>query len=322
MKKQIAFLLGISILLFACHPKKQNITPDVSNIPVKIKVSRFDKDFFGNKPEKFPEIRKKYAYIFPSDSPDSLWIKKMNDTLFLSVKKEVDRVFKDFTPYKNQFKELFQHVKYYFPTFREPEIVSIYSDWNYLNKVVYADSLMLVSLDNFLGKDNPVYKGGIPLYIRQNLIPQRLPVDVGMAIAEKIVPPPANKSFLYKMINEGKKMYVLQAFLPKTPDSLLLGYSAKKYQWAKENEENIWKYYITNKLLYETSPDLDRRFLNLAPYSKFYTEDDQSSPGCVGVYTGWQIVRSFMQNNDVSLQKMINTSEEEIFKKSKYKPKR
>jgi uncharacterized protein YjaZ len=62
--------------------------------------------------------------------------------------------------------------------------------------------------------------------------------------------------------------------------------------------------------------------MNLAPYSKFYTEDDAKSPGRVGQYIGWQIVRSFMKKNEVSLQKLIHLDEEEIFKKSGYKPKK
>lgn len=322
MKKSLAFLLGISLLMGACMSNNKDNSPDVSAIPTQIKIERFDKDFFGQNPEKFPQIRKKYSYIFPKNSPDSLWTKKMNDSLFLSVKKQVDSVFPNLNKFTPQFKSLFQHIKYYFPTFKEPKIVSIYSDWNYLNKAIYADSLMLISLDNFLGKDNPIYKGGIPAYITQNLTPERLPVDMGISVVDKLVAPPRQKAFLYKMINEGKKMYLLKAFIPNAPDSLLLGYTSKKYEWAKENEENVWKYFISNKILYETNPDLDRRFLKMAPYSKFYTDDDLQSPGRIGVYMGWQIVNSFMKNNDVSLQKMISLPEEEIFKKSKYKPKR
>ncbi len=322
MKKTFVFLSGIFFFMISCQRDNKKNNPDVSHIPAKVEIKRFDLDFFGRNPADFPAVKKKYPYIFPSGTPDSIWTKKMNDTLFLSVKKQVDSVFPSLETLKPQFLNLFRHIKYYFPAFKEPEIVTIYSDWNYMNKVIYADSLMLVSLDNFLGKDNPVYRGGIPLYIRQNLTPQRIPVEASIAISESMVPPPSEKSFLYKMINEGKKMYLSESFLPETPDSLLLGYPSKKYQWAVENEENIWKYFIINKLLYQNNPELDRRFLNIAPYSKFYTENDLESPGRIGVFTGWQIVRSFMKNNNVSLQKMVEMPEEEIFKKSKYKPKK
>ncbi len=67
---------------------------------------------------------------------------------------------------------------------------------------------------------------------------------------------------------------------------------------------------------------MNKRFLDVAPFSKFYLEEDRQSPGRVGEWIGWQIVRSFMKHNDVSLQALIKSSPEDIFKKSKYKPKR
>jgi uncharacterized protein YjaZ len=42
----------------------------------------------------------------------------------------------------------------------------------------------------------------------------------------------------------------------------------------------------------------------------------------VGRYIGWQIVRSFMDKKDASLEKLMTLSEEEIFYKSKYKPRK
>jgi uncharacterized protein YjaZ len=67
---------------------------------------------------------------------------------------------------------------------------------------------------------------------------------------------------------------------------------------------------------------LQNRFINLAPFSKFYLEIDNESPGRVGTWIGWQIVRSFMLNNKVSLQQMLKMDEKELFDKSKYKPKK
>jgi uncharacterized protein YjaZ len=60
----------------------------------------------------------------------------------------------------------------------------------------------------------------------------------------------------------------------------------------------------------------------MAPFSKFYLEIDNESPGRVGQWIGWQIVRSFMQNNKVSMQEMIKMDAKELFEKSKYKPKK
>jgi uncharacterized protein YjaZ len=36
----------------------------------------------------------------------------------------------------------------------------------------------------------------------------------------------------------------------------------------------------------------------------------------VGAYIGWQIVNSYMKNNEVSLQQLLRTNAQEIFEKS------
>ena len=49
---------------------------------------------------------------------------------------------------------------------------------------------------------------------------------------------------------------------------------------------------------------------------------DALSPGKIGVWIGWQIVRSYMKHNDVSLQELLKIDESDLFNKSKYKPKK
>ena len=75
-------------------------------------------------------------------------------------------------------------------------------------------------------------------------------------------------------------------------------------------------------MLYSNDPSLSERFIADAPFSKFYLEVDQDSPGRIGIWFGWQIINAFMENNDLSLQEMILLDNEEIFKNSKYKPKK
>jgi uncharacterized protein YjaZ len=75
-------------------------------------------------------------------------------------------------------------------------------------------------------------------------------------------------------------------------------------------------------MLYSQDPKLTTRFMTPAPFSKFYLEIDNDSPGRVGAWIGWQIVRSYMKNNNVTLPELLKTNSKEIFEKSKYKPKK
>ena len=88
------------------------------------------------------------------------------------------------------------------------------------------------------------------------------------------------------------------------------------------HEEQIWMYFIEKNLLFDTNSKLSQRFIDNAPFSKFYTAEDKATPGRIGVWLGWQIVTSYMQHNDVSLQELLKKDSEEIFNKSKYKPKK
>ena len=93
-------------------------------------------------------------------------------------------------------------------------------------------------------------------------------------------------------------------------------------EWARANEEQMWKYFVERELLYSTDTGLDRKFLDPAPFTKFGLELDNESPGRLGRYMGWQIVRAFMEKTDVGLKQMLDIPADEILKQSNYKPKR
>ena len=84
----------------------------------------------------------------------------------------------------------------------------------------------------------------------------------------------------------------------------------------------MWRFFIDDNLLFDTDSRLPNRFINLAPFSKFYLEIDNESPGRIGQWVGWQIVRSFMEHNESGLQDMFKMDAKQIFEKSKYKPKK
>jgi len=136
------------------------------------------------------------------------------------------------------------------------------------------------------------------------------------------VMPPTDETLLSQMIYAGKGLYLKDLFLPEYSDADKIGYKSEQITWCAENESYMWRYFIERKLLYDTDQKLIPRFIAPAPFSKFYLEIDNESPGRVGSWLGWQIVRSFMENNEVSLNEMLKMDAKEIFEKSKYKPKK
>jgi len=320
MRKVLA-LVALVFISFSCKNEESNkLNVDVSTINVNVDVDRFDVDFYTTKPNELNKTKEKYPMLFPPQ-PDSVWVNKINNKDEQELFTETQKVFPDIEEEKEQLISLFKHVKYYNPRFVSPKVITMLTNIDYNNRIVYTDSLLLVSLDSYLGKEHEFYND-YPAYVKQNNTKEHIVVDVAKAIVGKQMIPSMARSFIDKMIYRGKKMYLLEAYLPNIPDAIKIGYSQKKLEWAKSNEEQIWMYFIEKDLLYSTSKDVDKRFLDLAPFSKFYMEEDGQSPGRIGEWIGWQIVRSYMQKNDVSLHKLLQTSEEEIFKNSRYKPKR
>ena len=74
-----------------------------------------------------------------------------------------------------------------------------------------------------------------------------------------------------------KKTGVKDVILPIKSDAIK-SYTDEQINWVKENEIYIWQYFIENQLLYNTSPSLQQRFIEPAPFSKFYLEIDNESP--------------------------------------------
>jgi len=289
---------------------------DVSNIKVTVKVDRFEQKFYTTTKKTLPIIEKEYPYLFPVKN-DSIWLAKIKNEQELYQKSQ--KVFGDFKDEKTQIKSLFKHVKYYFSTFKSPKIITLITDLDYQSKVIYADSLLFVSLDMYVGSKDEVYND-FPSYLSQNYNKKQLIVDMAKAIGSHYYHPTKNRLFLNDMIDEGKKMYLLDSYLPKISDAQKMGYTINQLDWVKANELPIWTYFVEKDLLFSTNSNLYTRFIADAPFSKFYLNIDNESPGKIGTWIGWQIVRSYMKNNNVTLQQLFQTNAEAIFKKSRYKP--
>jgi gliding motility-associated lipoprotein GldB len=320
---KLRFMRKIAVLFllagFWSCTEENPLEVDISNISAKVEVVRFDTLFYGKDTVRFREVKRAFPYLFPSGVPDSAWTAKMQDTLFADLNREVKRVFPAGLGVEKELENLFKHIKYYFPGRKDPKIITLYSDWDYMKRVYLADTLAFLFLDNYLGKDNPVYEG-IPVYIRQTMSKEYIPVDFAARTAEQIVPYPQTKDFLSKMVYYGKILYLQKAFLPQTHDSLLLGYSSKKWRWATENEASVWLYFLDNNLLFDTDKNLNKRFLDPSPFSKFYSDADNESAGMIGRYIGYQIVKAYMKRTGKDLKTMLQQDANTLFNRSKYKP--
>ncbi|MGB5316980.1 MAG: gliding motility lipoprotein GldB [Robiginitalea sp.] len=319
-RKIIAIVL--LILYTQCAGPQPGIPEEILEIPVSLETTRFDLLFDASGPEDLPTLKRTYPYLFPEQFPDSIWIATMADTLQQQLRKEVKASFPDFRPYETELELFFKHVAYYFPQAPLPgKVFTITSNVDYKNKVILTDTLLLIGLDNYLGPDHKFYEG-LPNFVAKELDPAFMISDVAGDFCEKMVPLATDRSFIAQMVYYGKGLYLKDQLMPLAEDSVKIKYSAAELQWARDNENQVWRYFIERELLYSTDKKLGPRFLQPAPFSKFGLVLDNDSPGRIGQYIGWQIVRSFMEQNEMELRELLAIPEEELFKESNYKPRK
>jgi gliding motility-associated lipoprotein GldB len=317
--KKIFLFLTLTIAFLSCD-KKTKEEKAVETIPVDIKVVRFDKLFFETPPSDLNKLKTQFPYFFPAGNDDSVWLNKMQNPLWRELYAEVQKKYTDFEPIKKELDTLFKHIKYNFPETKTPKVITLISEMDYNNKVVYTDSLVLISLELYLGKEHKFYE--FPDYLKQNFERNQIIPDVVSGFSFQKTAPITETNLLSQMVYFGKQLYLKDVLIPHYSDAEKIGFTTKQITWCEENESYMWRYFIEKQLLYSNEQKLNNRFINPAPFSKFYLEIDNESPGKVGIWIGWQIVRSFMKNNEVSIQEMLKMNTKELFEKSKYKPKK
>jgi gliding motility-associated lipoprotein GldB len=318
MKKY--FTIALLLVLMVSCDKKSKVEKAVEAIPVALKVDRFDQAFFEAKPNELDNLKAEYPFFFPEGTPDAVWIDKMQNKDWRALYAEVQKKFPDFNKQTTEIEDLFKHFKYYFPETVMPKIYTVIAEMDYHNKAIYANDKLIIALELYLGKSHQFYT--FPEYLKQNFEERQMMPDIVSSFAVRKIPPPAEKTLLANMIYYGKELYMKDIMLPDYTDAEKMGYTPEQITWSQENESYIWRYFIEEDLLFSTDAKLENRFVNMAPFSKFYLEIDNESPGRIGQWIGWQIVRSFMENNEVSLQEMLKMDAKQIFERSKYKPKK
>ena len=317
-KIYIAFSFLLFLSLFSCDQNSE-LEKTIKSLPIKVKVERFDQAFMKMKAERLRYLKMAYPFLFPKHIPDSVFLNRTQDPIQKMIQSSVDSVFMDFETTEKDLISLYKHIKYYRPSLVKPRLISVYSDVDYRNRVIVTDSIVIIGIDNYLGADHPFYEGFYK-YVKKNLKKDQIVMDLADTYAARWINEPKRNTFLAELIYQGKKLYLKDLWVPSAEDSTKIGYTKGELQWAQDNAFYIWQYFVENELLYSTDPKLLSRFIAPAPFSRFNLGLDSESPGGIGRYIGWKIVKSYVNNNDNSLIQLLQMDAQTIFNKSKYKP--
>ncbi len=326
-------IILITVLLFtSCGGQKQrNHAIDTSGMSIDpVTISRYEQALFAINPDSMRDGLKRIAPDFPVflgvDLDDSLNVFQLHqfvtDPVNLSLFEMVSETYPDLTRFEDDFYEAFKHFRYHFPDLELPVIATYVSGLIYELPVQFFDNKMIVALDMYLGEGIEHYRRfGIPLYRIQRMTDAHLVRDGMFELYYYHFLERPGSNVLERMISKGKHLYFLDAMLPGTPDHIKIGYPEDKLKWCFANESNIWAFMIQNELLYASDVATMRRFFTDGPFTSQFSHE---SPARIGEWVGWQIVRSYMNNNrNVTLGELILEEDfRMIFDKSRYRPSR
>ena len=343
--KNILPVLFTLILFTACTDRDKG--PDVSKIKVEIPVERFDKDFFSMDTigiEKgLRNLEVKYPSLFP------IFIKNilgLNDSiqdkgvaLFIRQNKFIadaaNKEFENGNNLKSDFEQSFRYVTYYFPGYKIPKIITIVGPPDALAQTANGEptpnfigpDFLGLSLQFYLGKDFPVYHDAFfvaniaPEFRSRRFDKKYIVADAMKLVVDDIYPDKSGgKGLIEQMIEKGKQWWLLDKFLLATDDSIKTGYTKQQLDWCDKNEGLIWNEVITTeKDLYTKEPPTLQNYIGEAPFTQSL---GPYSPGNIGQWIGWQIVKKFADlNSSMNVNDVLKTDARIVFEGAKYRPK-
>lgn len=338
MKKTILFFL-LSVLLFSCGSKSG--APDVSGIEVKLQIVRFDRDFFQTDTNDIPGGLRKLQSLHPvfytdfmqhilgisGEDTNRQTIAVTREFLrgYSQVQKTLDDRFSNTDKLQRDLEQAFRYVNYYFPKYKASTITLFTGPFD-APGVANTNAGLAFGLQQYAGKDYseyqaPVFKEMFPDYISRRFAPEYMVANAMKAVTEEIFPDrSAGRPLLEQMIEKGKQWYVLDKFLPHTPDSIKTGYTQQQLDWCKANEGLIWSQLIRNDDLNSLSPAILQNYIGEAPFTQGFPQE--YSPGNLGQWIGWQIVKKYAgKKENIRIEELMQTPAATINEEAKYKPK-
>ena len=330
---RILTIFAICLMMASCqkndpaYKAKLDITPK----PYNLEFDRYEEVLFNLDTNDFQaelmNVQDRYRVFLSGDlnNLDAVQYLKdfATDPFSITLYENVKAVFSDLKHIEPVVEGVFAHFHYYYPEIELPKkaitcITGVHPDEP---PVQIIDDQLVISLDWYLDDEELYDQIGMPRYmsLRRNVS------TLAKEVAEQLY-----MYYLYEwrkqgqivgeMVFYGRRDFFVEAMCPELPDSVLLGYSSKQWQWAVENEGQVWADIVGNRRLYDASLDAYMMFFGDGPFTQAYSND---APSRLGEFFGLNISRSYFSNNEVSLQDLMQRKDlQNVFQDSGYKPKK
>lgn len=334
MKARTIILIALLTILASCQNKEAAYKAklDIKTEPYDLEFDRYEDVLFNLDTADFQaellKIQDRYRVFLGGDLSNPYAVQYLKDFAIdpysIGLYHKVKAAFPDLKQVEPMVEEVFAHFHHYYPDIELPKkaftcITGIHPDEP---PVQIIDNQLVISLDWYLDGDEVYDQIGMPRYISLRTNKETLAKNV----AEQLY-----MNYLYEwrkqgqvvgeMVFYGCRNFFVEAMCPAMPDSVLLGYSSDQWQWAVDNEGQVWADIVGNKRLYDAGLDTYMMFFGDGPFTQAYSND---APSRLGEFFGLNIVRAYVSNHDdFDLKQFLERKDlQNIFQDSGYKPKK
>lgn len=319
-RKLFLYLSFTTLILTACDNTPLDI--DCSSTNVNIQNYNMDSIFVNANVDELTiwneRFKNKIQDAYYYELGQCLRIKSADDSLILnsvqtfikdpyiqSIEKAIAVKHKNSSKYHTDIVEGMRHLKFHFPQMKIPK-ATVFVNSCFQSSAFCTENEIVIGLERYLGKDEPLLKK-LPSdvfyeWIKKGMEPQFLTRDAicGWILTQFEQKEDANLA--ESMVNWGKVLYSVEAAFPDEKKEIIVRYTAEELKWAEENEKAFWSYLINEKLLFVFNQREKNNMLRPGPTTIGLPK--AGGPDRLGQYLGWQMVRNYMKENDITLAQL------------------
>ncbi len=322
------FFFVLAGLLLSCSNDPLKV--DITDVKVDIEFSRLDSIVFYSDQNNLSEFHKAnieanepYRYLLgqclqiksPSEAivlPAILEFRK--DQYVKSLQAKLDERKSDFDKSKSEIEKGFRYLKFHLSEEKLPKKI-LEANTMFQSSVYCFEDEILIGKERYLGaKDSLIRILPGQFYFeweKEGMEFEFLVRDVICGWAMTHLVHQKKENLAENLVFWGKVLYLVNAGMPNESPEVILRYSKEDFEWACENEYNLWKHLVDKELLFKTE---DKLIQNMVAPGPFTVGLPEKGPDRLGQFLGFRMVSNYISENEISVQDLINTPYNKILK--------
>ncbi len=222
-----------------------------------------------------------------------------------------------YIPEKQKLVAALKRIKAFFPKQTIPRKIYFINS-SFSSSVVCTENDIAIGVERYLGPNEKVIQE-LPnqqfyTWIKKSMKKEYLARDVIAGWLMTHYCEETTENYASEMIRWGKILYFTEASMPNEKENLIARYTKNQYDWACKSEGMFWKYLVDNELLFKTDEKTRANLLSEGPFTSGLPEE---SPDRLGQFLGWIIVKQYMENHKISLEKLNKVPYNELLQNYK-----